>query len=161
MLNRGHLFETTDGGDTWQVVGRMPGIRSSGDPEPVSVAMDAELGPDGRLYVAANRGSVWRTVDPLVVAGEGAPSSASGLSLSVSPNPSSGAVTFTLSSRETQRARVVVSDVTGREVAAVEAWATPEGASVSVDASSWAPGVYVARMWAGDGSASVRVTVAR
>lgn len=101
------------------------------------------LARTGVLYAATDRG-VWRTTQP-VVAREDAPPASSDLSLSVSPNPSSSAVTFTLSAREAQRARVVVSDVTGREVAAVEAWATPAGSSVSVDASSWASGVYVAR----------------
>lgn len=159
VLRRGHLFETTDGGETWTVVGRMPGIRPTGDPDGPSIAMDAELGPDGRLYVITSRDGVWRTAAPFVVAADDAPSSASGLSLSVSPNPSTGAVTFTLSSREAAAVHVVVTDATGRRVTTVEAWATPEGTSVAVDASGWASGVYVAR--AGAGSASARFTVVR
>ena len=120
------------------------------------------LSRTGVLYAATDRG-VWRTTQP-VVSGEAWPTPSSvGLSLSVSPNPSRGLVTLSLSARETQRARVVVTDVTGREVAAVEAWATPEGASVPMDASSWASGVYVARASVGRHTEHVtaRFTVAR
>jgi len=120
------------------------------------------LSRTGVLYAATDRG-VWRTTQP-VVSGEAWPTPEStGLSLSVSPNPSRGLVTLSLSARETERTRVVVTDVTGREVAAVEAWATPEGSSVSVDASSWASGVYVARASVGRHTEHVtaRFTVAR
>ncbi len=120
------------------------------------------LSRTGVLYAATDRG-VWRTTQP-VVSGEAWPTPAStGLSLAVAPNPSSGAVTLSLVSREAQRARVSVVDATGREVWSGEAWAVPAGASVAVDASRWASGVYVARASVGRDTEHVtaRFTVAR
>ena len=168
------VWESTNGGETWpQRPGVVPGSLMDDGPGSAQLGRTswALLGPDGRLYVGGialgrnlaslQEGWMLRTAEPFVVSAEGAPSpTASGLSLSAAPNPSSGVVTLALSSREPERVRVVVVDVTGREVWAGEAWATPEGASVVVDASGWATGVYVAHV-AGGESVSARFTVAR
>ncbi len=120
------------------------------------------LSRTGVLYAATDRG-VWRTTQP-VVAAEAWPTPASvGLALSVAPNPSSGAVTLSVSSREAQLARVSVVDAVGREVWSGEAYATPSGQALRVEASSWASGVYVARASVGRHTehVTVRFTVAR
>gem|GEM_PF-1430282 len=153
---RSTILRSVDGGHTWvQADAGYRNVHGWG-----YRVNQFRLSRTGVLYAATDRG-VWRTTAAVVV-GEAPPSSL-GLSLSVSPNPSRGLITLSLTSRETQRVRVVVTDVTGREVAAVEAWATPEGSSVSVDASRWASGVYVARASVGRHTEHVtaRFTVAR
>ncbi len=162
----GVIMRSADLGQTWaRADAGFEGYTGIQIPTPASFGWRVRrfaLSRTGVLYAATDRG-VWRTTAP-VVSGEAWPTPASvGLSLSVAPNPSRGPVTLSLSARETQRVRVVVSDVTGREVWAGEAWATPEGASVAVYASSWASGVYVARASVGRHTEHVtaRFTVAR
>lgn len=172
----GHIWESADGGETWHRRAEVvPGSQMDDGPGSAQTGRVtwALLGPDRRIYVGGialgrnlptlGEGEILRSAEPYVVADEGTPSAPLGVSLSVTPNPSRRLVTLSLSSREAQRARVVVTDVTGREVWAGEAWATPEGASVSVDASSWASGVYVARASVGRHTEHVtaRFTVAR
>lgn len=162
----GVIMRSTDLGQTWsRVDAGFEGYTGYQIPTPAAFGWRVRrfaLSRTGVLYAATDYG-VWRTTQP-VVSGEAWPTpSSAGLALAVAPNPSRGLVTLALSSREAQRARVSVVDVAGREVWAGETWATPEGASVSVDASSWASGVYVARASLGRHTEHVtaRFTVAR
>jgi hypothetical protein len=163
VLGRGHLFETTDGGNTWHVVGRMPGIVPASEPEPTTRATDAELGPDGRLYVAVTRNAVWRTAEPFVVAGEVAPPAApSGLSISVQPNPVSGTAQVDVSAGVAADARIEVLDALGRVVSVVHAG--PLGAGThrfALGVAGWAAGMYAVRAEGSGGSIVARFTVAR
>ena len=70
--------------------------------------------------------------------------------LAVFPNPASGRVVVSLPGGA---ARLVVTDLLGREVARVEGL----GAEARLDVSAWPAGVYAARA----GGASVRFTVVR
>lgn len=92
---------------------------------------------DGRLYAATEHG-VWRTPPPVVSAEAWPTLALSGLSLT--PDPSRGAVARSLAAREPQRARVTVTSVTGRGVTAAEARTSPEGRTVVLDVSGWAAG---------------------
>ena len=83
----------------------------------------------------------------VAVAGEPAPPAASGVSLSVEPNPASGAATvrLTLASPEAE-VHVSVFDARGREVAVVASGARGAGEhSFAVETSPLAAGVYVVR----------------
>lgn len=83
------------------------------------------------------------------------------LTLSVGPNPTSGSATAWLSLGEALRAEVSVYDLLGRRVWRQEG---PLGAgpqTVALDASAWAPGLYVVRVEAGGSVASARLIVAR
>lgn len=84
------------------------------------------------------------------------------LALTLAPNPASGTVALTLVATVGEAVRVGVYDVLGREVARVHdgPWAT--GArTLTVDASRFAPGLYVVRATAGRAVATQRLTVAR
>jgi len=158
VLKRGHLYQTTDGGETWGVVGRVPGIRSSDDPEGFTVAAAATLGPDGRLYVAPNRGWVWRTAEPFVVAADDAPPApASTLRVAVYPNPVEGAATVRLTGAAGP-ARFRVVDPLGRVVARAE---RPSADGWTVATDGWAPGVYTVVAEADGATARTRLIVVR
>jgi hypothetical protein len=169
VLGLGHIYQTTDAGDSWSVIGRAPEMNPPSDTLAPTFVEATALGPDGRLYVSVarvgpRRGWLWRTTDPFIVASSEAPTPpASGLSLVVYPNPSRGSVTLTVRSAQAVRARVEVMDAAGRRVSSVEVWATPGGTAVPLATSTWAAGVYVAR--ASDGphkeAVTARFTVVR
>ena len=100
-------------------------------------------------------------VTPMPKAGEpGAP--ASELTLEVDANPASRQVGVRFRLPEAAAARLVLYDVTGREVAVVTEGERPAGMSSAVlDASIVAPGVYVLRLTAGDAQVSRTITIAR
>lgn len=154
VLARGHIYQTTDGGDSWQVVGRTPGVGTNSQP-----IMTAALGPDGHLYVGPQIGWVWRTTEPFVVSSEGEPAPPSvRVTLSAEPNPASQVVRLSRTGSADAPVRVVVTDALGRRVAEIEIGAGTS--SVDLDTSRWPAGVYVARAEASE-AASVRFTIVR
>ncbi len=105
----GTVVRSWDGGQTWEAAADGFG----------GWAVNAfALGRDGRLYLAADRG-LWRTVDPVAVAGEALPEASERVGVSVRPNPAGGRVAVVLNATEAGVARVVVVDALGREVAVV------------------------------------------
>ena len=90
------------------------------------------------------------------VVSEAAPG-ASAFALTAAPNPSAGPLSLSLTLPEAQTVRLEAFDALGRRVWRLEA---PLGAgpqSVSVDASAWAPGLYVVRATGPGASAAARV----
>ena len=165
VLGRGLLYQTTDAGETWAVVGRAPGIVSSSGSANTFVGT-SELGPDGRLYVGVQGlgtlNWLWRTTEPFLVAEAPSPAVPSGLSLSVRPNPAGSSTSVVVTAPAPSEAVVTVVDATGREVARVHAGPLAAGATpLALDTSGWAVGVYVVRATVGDQTATARLVVAR
>ncbi|HEX9953164.1 MAG TPA: T9SS type A sorting domain-containing protein [Rubricoccaceae bacterium] len=168
-MNGGHIWATEDAGESWRIVGVVPGSIIDQGPEASFNArvLWAFIGPDGRLYVGGfglggrRPGWAFRTVAPLV-AGEAGPDAAQGVDVSVRPNPASGRVEIVLSLAEAETVRVVVLDALGREVAVVLDGAAAQGETVvGVETEAWPPGVYVVRATAGARTATARLVVAR
>src|SRR5690606_24563231 len=114
------VWRSTDGGQAWEEVAPVY------EGEQLLRAMDAAVGPDGRLYVAGSVGGppaapsgVYRTVEPVFppVAAETGPPRRAGARLEVYPNPAGEAVTVALELAEPGHVRVGLYDVRGREVA--------------------------------------------
>ena len=165
VLARGHIYHTTDGGETWAVVGRAPGIVSSGGSTDTAVGT-SEVGPDGRLYIGIQGlgtfNWLWRTTDPFVVAGEGAPATPLALSLTVRPNPAGASTSVVVTVPAPGDAVVTVLDVTGRAVATVHVGPMSAGETpFALDTSGWAAGVYVVRAAVGAQTQTARLVVAR
>ncbi len=171
VMNGGHVWQTDDAGETWRIVGVVP--RSLVDPE-VDFSLNprvywAFFGPDRRLYVGGSRlggsnpGWTYRTTEPFVVAGEPKPAQgeASGLGVTVRPNPAGGRVEVVLTLAEARDVRVVVMDALGRDIAVVVDGPVAAGERVvGVDSASWPGGVYVVRATAAGGGGSGMQTVA-
>ena len=174
VMHGGHVWSTDDAGETWQIVGVVPGAMMDPAGSPMSGrVLWAVRGPDGRLYVGgsrlggANPGWAFRTVAP-VVAGEGGPDEAPEVGLSVSPNPTGERADIVVTLAEAQAVRVGVLDALGREIAVVLDGALAAGEqTLGVDTRSWPAGIYVVRVTASAGGgasgqvASVRLTVVR
>ncbi len=171
-MNGGHVWQTEDAGETWRIVGIVPGSLVDQGP---NATVNARvfwgfLGPDGRLYVggihlggvAGNMpGWTFRTMLP-VVADEASPESSERLGLSVRPNPSSGHVAVVLRAARAGTARVIVVDALGREVVVVLDGAVSAGeTALSIETGSWPAGVYVVRAAVGGQTATARLVVAR
>ena len=87
---------------------------------------------------------------------------ASGASLGVGPNPAAVAVAVQYQLAASSGVRLTVHDALGRVVAVVALGARGAGAhEASVDASAWAPGVYVVRLDTPEAAVSRTLTVAR
>ena len=165
ITGRGLVYLTRDGGQLWMAVGRMPITQDN------NWARSVKLGPDGHLWVGTvNAGPVrawmYRTAEPaeaaFAVAGEAGPQGASGMGLSVRPNPASGRVEIAVTLAEAGDVRVAVLDVLGREVAVVLDRAAAAGeAVVPVEIGGWPAGVYVVRAVAGTQTATARLVVVR
>jgi hypothetical protein len=100
------------------------------------------------------------TGNALLVADEPAPVGTE-LALTVDSNPSHhhAGVRFTLP--EATTVRLVLYDVTGREMAVLAEGSWPAGpGSAVIDASEFASGVYIVRLTAGDASVSRTLTLA-
>ena len=165
VLGRGHIYRTTDAGDTWSVVGRSPEMNMPGD-DFTSYADTAEMGPDGRLYVGITRTGnqtikVHRTVSPVVVSDAAALPAAPDLGVTVSPNPSRGAVSMSVAVPSAGAVRVEVFDSAGRRLAVLHEGAVRGALSLDVDTAGWAPGVYVVRVTSDASDGTARFTVAR
>ncbi len=169
---RGIVRRTLDGGQTWEVIGRLPLRESSISHRPEFT----RLGPDGHVWVAMKingPGREWmlRSVEPLAAAfavgGEAAPAPGAPR-LDVAPNPSGGRVAVRLAlPSPASSAHVAVLDALGRRVAVLhEGPLGGGGHALGFDAAALAPGVYVVRVLvtpsAGEAwSETRRVTVAR
>ena len=175
VIGLGHIYETSDAGETWRVVGRAPAMSVTPPDEPpgrFTRVGAAEIGPDGRLYIGVTvigQGSgpgewLYRTTEPFTVAGEETvPSEAPArVGVSVRPNPAGGRVEIVLNIAEAGAARVVVVDARGREVAVVLDGPVSAGEhTLSVETSGWPAGVYVVRASVGAQTATARLVVAR
>ncbi len=168
VMDGGHVWQTTDAGETWAIAGIVPGalVDPAGSPTNGRVGWGM-LGSDGRLYVGgirlggANPGWAFRTVAP-VVAGEAVPETLGRLCVSVRPNPAGGRVEVVLNVAEAGAVRVVVVDALGREVAVVlDGAVSASETAVPVETGSWPPGVYVVRASVGAQTATARLVVAR
>jgi len=163
-LGRGHLYQTEDGGETWQVVGRAPEMLTQ--PNGVGAVNSTELGPDGRLYVAVSGNGqprwVWRTAAPVVVAETESAPPAQSASVGIRPNPAAGRVEIVVTLARAGDTRVSVVDALGREVAVVSAGLLPAGATVIPFAQAdWLDGLYIVRVEARGRVTSARMTVVR
>lgn len=156
------VWRSGDGGATWETLGNVY-------PEANTSVKDAVLGPDGRLYVAQKQpGSgdpsdgLYRTVAPVTVAAEDTPGPSEPPSLTVYPNPSSGAATVSLTLAETAEARVAVFDVLGREVAVLHDGPLAAGTHrFAFDGASLPAGVYLVRVESGRDRLTERITLLR
>lgn len=163
---RGIMYRTLDGGQTWEIIGRMPV-----QPDISHRAEFMRLGPDGHVWVAMaingpQRTWMLRSVEPaeaaFVVAGESGPE-AGAVRLTVRPNPSSGAVSVSVVlAAPASSAVVTMHDARGRQVAVLHDGPLAAGThAVGVEASALAPGVYVVRVAAGSTVTTARLVVAR
>ena len=169
VMGAGHLYQTTDAGETWRVIGRAPAMTDPGVQRFTNVGV-AEMGPDGRLYIGVSRPGplpgewLYRTVEPFAVAGEAgpAPVEASGVGVLVRPNPASGRVSVVLSLAEAGPVRVAVVDALGREVALVLDGAGAAGETVvGVETGAWPAGLYLVRAVVPGRLVVARLVVAR
>ena len=169
VMDGGHVWASSDGGASWHIEGIVPGALVDPNGSPTSGKVRWALrGPDSRLYVGgvrlggSNPGWMFRTASPFVVAGAASPEVASGVSLSVRPNPAGASVSVFVTTQEPVEAVVVVLDAVGREVARLHAGPLASGATaLSVDTSGWATGVYVVRATVGGHTETARLVVAR
>ncbi len=154
---RGGIMRSVDGGASWA---RADAGFAAADSRGWKVNALA-VSRAGVLYAATVRG-VWRTTGA-VVAGEAGPAEASGLGVTVRPNPAGARVEVRLTLAEAaSTVRVVVVDALGREVAVVLDGAVAAGESVAaLDTSGWPAGVYVVRAAVGGQTAAARLVVAR
>ena len=154
VSDRGKVIWSGDGGRTWT------DLTPEGSGWGGHGVLDIELGRDGRVYVATYRG-VWRTTGAVsfpVASAE--PPEASGLGLTVAPNPASGEarVVLRLASPEAE-VRVSVYDARGREVwsaSGARGWGEHEWAVPGL-----APGTYVVRARVDGEVSTARFTVVR
>jgi hypothetical protein len=93
----------------------------------------------------------------VIVADEAGAPPAAALALRASPNPTAGPLALALTLPEAQTVTVEVFDALGRRVWQQEMALGAGAQTVAVDASAWAPGVYVVRATAGRASATARV----
>ncbi|MEM1057265.1 MAG: T9SS type A sorting domain-containing protein [Bacteroidota bacterium] len=145
---RGTSMVTTDGGATWRetfdfIAGRVNRFEFFGDS--LGYAMDT------RIY----------RLERAVVASEG-PTATAELSLSASPVPSGGTVTFRYSLPEAGDVALEIFDALGRRVALVHDGPLGTGDHTM----TWSPpaetsGIYLARLVAGDRMRTLRVVVTR
>ncbi len=174
VLGLGHLYQTSDAGETWRVIGRAPAMSTPAGPGQPDELMTnvgvAEVGPDGRLYIGVNTIGpgpgewMYRTTEPFAVAGEDgpAPAAPARLSVTVRPNPAGGRIEVVLTVVEASAVRVVVMDALGRDVAIVLDGPVALGERVvGVDTASWPAGVYIVRATAGMQAAVSRLVVTR
>lgn len=173
----GVVHATTDGGETWAVLGRVPGTGWAGreGEGPYTFGKAVAVGPDGRLYAGTSRqgptdswsyrtrGSVAEAIRLAVAEEPGAPESpAGGLGLSVYPNPTGGTATLALALSAPERVRVVVYDVQGREVARVHDGPATDGGRFTIETGGLPAGSYLVRATTASGaSATTGLTVAR
>ena len=166
----GRVFATTDGGETWTRIGRVPGIMTHPD-QHVTRVRTVEVGPDGRLYAGTSRsgnkaswsyrsrGRVAEAMQP--VAREAEPEVPASVAVSVWPNPTGGAVTVALSLASPQVVRVSVVDALGRELGVLHDGAATDGQRFGIDTGGWPTGSYTVRVMTEAGQASAGLMVVR
>ncbi len=175
ISNWGHVFETTDGAETWvRRASVLPNSVRDGSLNNPHV-YSAKLGPDRRIYVSGLRNGpvipgttnrltwAWRTTEPyaVLVASDDAAPSALPLDLSVHPNPARQATQIRIDRAAPGPARVVVVDALGRRVAVLHDGPGAASLDLSVDTSGWPSGIYAAVVTAGSARVATRFTVIR
>lgn len=113
------------------------------------------------LYAGTDGAAAWRSYNPTGVGGED-PSCPPHISISVAPNPARGftSVSFTLPAGRS--VSLSLYDITGRRVMTPAEGVMSRGThSVTVDTSSLTPGMYFARLTAGEESAVTGMVVTR
>ena len=98
-----------------------------------------------------------RGIPAFNVAGESGATVAARLALVAAPNPTAGALRLALTLPEAQTVTAEAFDALGRRVWQTTAALSAGPQTLTVDASAWAPGVYVVRATAGTASATARV----
>ncbi|HEX9950886.1 MAG TPA: T9SS type A sorting domain-containing protein [Rubricoccaceae bacterium] len=91
------------------------------------------------------------------VAGESGAPVAAAFALAASPNPTAGPLALAFTLPEAQTVTAEAFDALGRRVWQTTAALGAGAQTLTVDASAWAPGVYVVRAIAGQASATARV----
>ena len=156
-----------------EVIGNVEAGETEDDQEEVTIPTSVPPG-DYAFVVVADYGNAIEEFDENdndltagiltvtgVVSSENSASDAE-LVLSANPNPSSRALTLSFKLDAPSAVRASVVDALGRTVATVVDVRLGAGThATSVDASAWAPGVYVVRLSAGDAVATRTVTIAR
>ena len=164
VVGRGFVYGTSDGGATWDVLGRLPVDASS------LRAKVATLGPDGHLWVGLFRNNsdgawLYRSAEAAeagVAVSQEPPAAADALGLSVGPNPSRGAATVTVAPPSPAASvRVEVFDALGRRVVVLHDGPAVGPLSLPLDASGWAPGVYHVHANAGSSARTSPLSIAR
>ena len=149
ILSTGVYHTTADGGQSWEVVGRMP--IEAGANHAVGYV---KLGPDGHVWATTFRAGaandwLYRSAEPVggafVVSGEASPDAVGVAELSVQPNPTSRQATARLTlSAEAVSATVTLYDALGRRVATLHAGPLTAGRnSFEFNTAALPPGVYV------------------
>ncbi len=146
-----------DQGQTWQAAD--DGFRTRGRGLGHGVH-SFTLGPDRKLY-AATDSLLWRTVDPLPVADEGAPADTDALGVTVYPNPTSEKAAVRVMLPAPGTIRVEVFDAAGRQMASLYDGDAVGGTTMDLDTSGLAAGVYRVVVTAGGRRVSAALTVAR
>ncbi len=150
----GRTYDGMDGGVIWReaITLYASGIGFVSYEETGHSSGNHNWGYSTRLVYAEVGGRVYGA-NPVAMAP--GPQEAGALAVGVAPNPSHGAVALRLTLPEAGAARVEAYDVTGRRVYGAGLGVQPAGArEVALDASAWAPGVYVVRVTTGDGRAA-------
>ena len=125
----------------------------------VATRNDQNLSPD-LAALAAGEAGIYLFEGTVEVASEPSADGAA-LGLVASPNPVRAAAALSLTLAEAANVEVTVYDALGRRVAM---WSQPMAAGaqrIALDTRGWAPGVYVARVTAGEAVATARLTVVR
>ena len=160
---RGSVYATEDGGETWAVVGEVPGV------DEATYVYTSAVAPDGRLYVGLLRigsgegGWVWRTAERVsTVAAERGPGVLEGLGLVVRPNPSSGWGVVEVTLARPGETRLALYDALGRQIALLHEGVLAAGrTNFGLDGATLPAGVYVVRLMAGGSVLARMVTLVR
>lgn len=118
--------------------------------------------PSRRVLVSDMQGGLYVFRVDGDVATSPPPHGAEALTLAVAPNPAPSGARLTFRLPDATSVRLAVYDALGREVAVLAEGPHAAGPhEVALDAHALAPGVYLARLTAGDRSATARLTVTR
>lgn len=137
-----------------------PGDVESGDQYGISVSLSGATAVVGSVLDdtgGGNAGAAYAFDLTSVVSTIGGPNA--DLAVTVAPNPASGVATISVEAPLAPEARVEIVDMAGRTVATVPLPAGAARETVVID--TLAPGVYVARLIAGEAIASTRFVIAR
>lgn len=142
------LTRATDA-DPWRDVSGDDGVRVFYQ-RPIVTATG--LAPSGQFALASTSVPVAVETDPV-----------SALALTVTPNPAQGPIELTFELAEAGSVELAVYDLLGRRMASVLEGTVylPGVHEVTLDASAWAPGVYLIRLVASGEPATQRLTVVR
>ncbi|MFQ5572560.1 MAG: T9SS type A sorting domain-containing protein, partial [Rhodothermales bacterium] len=147
------VYLSKDGGDTWM-------LYSEGLPEAV-IAMDLSISPANRMVRLATHGN--GVYERSLASVDDPPAVATGFALLQNyPNPFRDHTVVVYEVPEAQHVRLAIYDVRGRKVATLVDGQVRAGRhAVPFDGGGLASGIYVARLLAGEASASRTMVVAR